>query len=235
MISYCYANYPGHRQRPRHPTGLLSYLNNISAHWVQYLHSWYLITAVLNQSVTFITIEPFNFSPYTVFYCYINTIVYREPTNPHWRKIILEYYLLDTPDADFKSYLEMSYNCSPYVSYSIVLHFIMPDPYKCTYPNSHRRNACYMFNIPYVVGADYKSYLGTFCDCSFNVPYYNILHFIICKLYKNPTKMYTYNVMMYFSECLNIFITIFNLGYQTMLIKLITFPCNILHSWIILS
>ena len=141
--------------------------------------------------------------------------------NSYRRQIFGNYYKPYISDGKKKLY-----NCYPYVSYFIVLNFIMSVPYQCAYPNSHRRKACLSCNILYIVDADYKSYIGMFCNCSLKVPYWKILHFRIPKHSKYPTKRYIYNVMMYFSECLNVFIIILNLENQAVFVKLLTLPCD---------
>ena len=200
---------------PRPSTGPPTDYEIISAHWLQSIHSCYKITTVFYQSVAFTANELGNFSLYIVLYGYHNIAIPLELTNPHRRIILNEYYLLHISDADYKS-----------VSLFIILHFIILDPYKCAYPNTHRRKVCYLFNMSYIGDAEYKSYLGTSCDCLVNVPYLNFLHFTIPKHCIFPTKMYIYNVIMYISECLNIFLIFFNPDNQAMLIKSITLPSD---------
>ena len=184
---------------PRPATGPPTYYTTISTHRLQSIHSCHIITAVFYQSIALQQMCFVIFlSLYIVLYCYPTIVIPREPTNTQRRKALNKYFMLHVSDADYKS-----------VSFFIILHFIMLGPYKCAYPNSHRRKVCYLSNMSYIGDADYKSYLGTFCDCSVNVPYLNILHFTIPKHCKYPTKMYIYHVTMYISECLNIFFNLF--------------------------
>ena len=113
----------------------------------------YYMCSLIDADFKSYTGIPCGCSPHVPYWRFLPIIIY-EPCkyafpNSHMEKVTYDDCTSYLVDADYKSYLGLSYDCSPNVLYWRTMLFIICEPYICIHTETYRRKVIFLFTYIY--------------------------------------------------------------------------------------